>query len=136
MTHCVEHSQGGNKQVYAVVKRGGVNIGLHRLVYCEANNVTLEEIKGLVVRHKCDNRRCINPDHLEIGTHKDNTQDARKRGRLNTPRGDRCTWAKVPTELRAAIRGRVEAGEKPSAIAAELGISRSTVSYHIHGRKK
>lgn len=122
--------------MYAVVKRGGVNLGLHRLVYCEANNVTLEEIKGLVVRHKCDNRRCINPDHLEIGTHKDNAQDAHNMGRANTPRGDRCTWAKVTTELRAAIRSRVEAGEKPSAIATELGITSSTVSYHIHGRKK
>ena len=69
MTACVEHSQGGNKQVYAVVKRGGVNLGLHRLVYCEANNVTLEEIKGLVVRHKCDNRRCINPDQLSHTTY-------------------------------------------------------------------
>ena len=33
---------------------------------------------GLVVRHTCDNSSCINPDHLIIGTPKDNTQDAVK----------------------------------------------------------
>lgn len=39
--------------------------------------------KGLVVRHKCDIPSCVNPNHLEIGTQKDNMQDASKRGRLN-----------------------------------------------------
>jgi len=38
---------------------------------------------GLVVRHKCDVTSCVNPNHLEVGTQKDNMQDASKRGRLN-----------------------------------------------------
>lgn len=37
--------------------------------------------KGLVVRHKCDNPPCCNPDHLEIGTHRDNVHDRMRRGR-------------------------------------------------------
>lgn len=37
--------------------------------------------KGLIVRHKCDTALCCNPNHLEIGTHKDNTQDMLKRKR-------------------------------------------------------
>lgn len=53
----------------------------HRIVYCEANNLPLESIKGLVVRHKCDNPRCINPEHLELGTQAENIQDRVKRGR-------------------------------------------------------
>lgn len=38
---------------------------------------------GLYIRHKCDNPACVNPNHLEPGTQKQNMQDASKRGRLN-----------------------------------------------------
>lgn len=37
--------------------------------------------KGMLVCHTCDNPKCFNPDHLFIGTHKDNTQDMIKKGR-------------------------------------------------------
>ncbi len=37
--------------------------------------------KGMVVRHKCDTRSCVNPDHLELGTVADNNRDMIDRGR-------------------------------------------------------
>jgi len=51
---------------------------LHRYIYEQTYGKIPE---GLVVRHKCDVRNCINPDHLELGTNWDNTQDMIKRNR-------------------------------------------------------
>lgn len=47
--------------------------------------------KGLCVLHSCDNPSCINPDHLRIGTHKENSEDMVKRGRVYRP--DPKAWA-------------------------------------------
>jgi hypothetical protein len=38
--------------------------------------------ENLVVRHRCDNRLCVNPEHLLLGTQKENMADASSRGRL------------------------------------------------------
>ena len=51
---------------------------LHRFVYEECFGIIP---KGYLIRHKCDNRYCINPEHLEIGTHLDNSKDMYSRKR-------------------------------------------------------
>jgi hypothetical protein len=59
---------------------------------------------GLLVLHRCDNERCANPDHLFLGTNKDNTRDMMRKGRLNPPRGERAGNAKLTADQVRAIR--------------------------------
>lgn len=83
---CEDHGRDRSlaKEGYALVTRPGArsrSVLLHRLVYCRSNGLELADIAGKVVRHTCDNPRCINPAHLLIGTRADNNRDRADRGR-------------------------------------------------------
>ena len=84
---------------------------------------------GKLVCHSCDNPSCVNPDHLWIGTDRDNTLDAFAKGR----RVGYCR-KKLRRETAATIRERLESGEKPLALAAEYGVHNSTI-YNIRNGK-
>lgn len=60
--------------------KGNTNTKVHRLV-CELSNEML--IDGLIVRHTCDNSKCINPNHLVLGTMTDNMKDRQERQRTH-----------------------------------------------------
>lgn len=51
----------------------------HRVSYAEHHGLDISELQGHFILHSCDNRACINPEHLRIGTHLDNVQDVRDR---------------------------------------------------------
>lgn len=86
MTDCIDHGKHRSlsKEGYALVGIPGVSsrcTALHRLVMAGKLGITLAELKGVVVRHTCDNPRCINPEHLITGTSADNNKDRAMRGR-------------------------------------------------------
>ena len=89
--------------------------------------------EGLCVLHKCDVPSCCNPNHLYVGTQKDNIRDAIERGRFTYPVAPRGTkvWSNKLTEAQVLeIRELAEKGElKQRVIAKRYGISASTVNY-------
>ncbi len=87
---------------------------------------------GLFVLHRCDNPPCVRPDHLFLGTTKDNADDAQAKGRLGYQRHpDRYT--RLTADDVRAIRNARLAGEPAKSIAARFGISESHV-YNIANR--
>lgn len=67
---------------YGTIKRNGKLIDAHRLSYI----LQYGEIENskLYVCHKCDNTKCVNPNHLFLGTHSENMKDAYQKGKLYT----------------------------------------------------
>ena len=89
---------------------------------------------GMCVCHRCDNRSCVNPEHLFLGTKKENTQDAVKKGRM--PRGVKSCLAKLTEPEVAEIRKRYVPWVTTSVqLAKEYGVSRSTILRIIHNQR-
>lgn len=79
--------------------------------------------KGTVVRHTCDNRQCVNPDHLLLGTNDENMDDMAKRQRSGQ---SKLTWEQV-----RAIRAD---GRSQRKIAADYGIAQTSVGRILRGK--
>jgi hypothetical protein len=74
--------------IFNAKRLGLADVRVHRLAYKELFRHKLTEDQQL--RHKCDNPPCLNPRHLEPGTHTDNMQDMVSRGRHKTQRRSVC----------------------------------------------
>ena len=77
---------------------------VHRLVGWLRLN--LSSNPGLQVLHKCDNKRCFNPDHLFLGTQKDNLQDASQKGRMPNGQSHPGKYRRGATHPRAKVWGK------------------------------
>lgn len=113
MSDCIDHgrTKSLSPEGYAMVGKPGVRsrcVRLHRLVFAEKLGKSIDEIAGVVVRHTCDNPRCINPDHLIAGTFADNNRDRAERGRSakQVPSRQRLTAEQV-AEIKALYQPRV-----------------------------
>ena len=105
---------GGDGGRYPQIKIAGATIRVTRYIveHLLARPLADDE----VVRHWCDTPRCVNPAHLEIGTHVDNMADMRKRKRSAT--GERNGAARLTANDVRDIR----------AFAADCGIRRGDLS--------
>jgi len=81
-----------NPKNAACTSKKGKKMTIPRYIYEECFG---EIPEGMVVRHKCDNINCINPEHMELGTQLDNIQDMVERGR--STKGEKNPTSKITT---------------------------------------
>ena len=97
---------------------------------------------SLQVLHKCDNRRCVNPDHLFLGTQMDNMRDMVAKGRAavgealnHRPQiGALNHCAKLTENTVRNFKMRLKQGERRATVARELGITRANAWAIAHGK--
>lgn len=104
---------------YPTIKVYGRCTGAHRFSY-EVHKGRIPE--GAHVLHSCDNPRCINPDHLSIGTHAQNMREAFERGRQKV--GIEKQGA-MPVLINGQVFGSLHDAER------KLGVHRSTITKRI-----
>lgn len=135
MSKCITHSDYDSPRGYGRRMHKGKVVGSHRVVYCEANNVSIESIRGLEVRHTCDNPSCINPEHLLIGTHQDNQDDKVERNRQ--VKGADVHTATLTVEDVKYIRSVYKSHHKlygACALGRLYGVSNSTVNRIVNNK--
>jgi len=96
--------------------------GAHRVAY-ELSVGPIPDKKH--VCHKCDNRNCMNPDHLFLGTHQDNMDDKCRKQRQ--VRGHDVSHSKLVAPQVAEIRRRYAKGGVTQALGREFGVTQVTV---------
>ena len=125
---CWEWHSTVNSQGYGRININRKWIAAHRLSY-ELVNGPIED--GLIIRHRCHNRLCCNPNHLEKGTSKDNALDAIEAGRF--ARGSINGNSKLTDDLVRYIRRNPDR-LKGRDLADKLGLSPATISGVKNGR--
>lgn len=107
-------------------------ITAHRLMAHMSLGLDLADRLQLACHH-CDNKRCFNPDHLFIGTHKDNAADAAVKGIPKHKVGSQHSNSKLNERDVLQIRERKAAGEATKSIAAEFSVSTTVVNGIVRG---
>lgn len=119
-----------NPKGYGRTKHKDKNVLVHRMAYCEHHGLKIEDIDGIVIRHKCDNPACIEPTHLQPGTVADNNRDKILRGRAVNPpkvRGEAHSQARLSENQVREVKRLLALGLKSTKISEYLGVSRGCI---------
>jgi len=132
MSECWYWRGAQNKQGYG--ESGPPDNRAHRLAW----RLFRGEIPpGMSVLHKCDRPYCVNPDHLFLGTQKDNVQDMLQKGRCHSagPTGIKNGQSKLTDEQVLAMRNdRNQTGISYRLLAMRYGVSTMTAQRVCTGK--
>jgi predicted XRE-type DNA-binding protein len=133
---CWEWTASLSRLGYGMVRYNDKTKYTHRLSFIIHHNREIEDGKHIL--HSCDNRKCVNPNHLREGTHQENMGDKMERGRHNNgpPRlGEKHPNHKLTWEIVETIKRRFnEETITHKQLAEEYGVGRATVSDILKGR--
>ena len=124
-TGCWEWQGTVNHKGYGMTSYRGHHTTVHRAAAHAYLGMPLDS--PMHVLHRCDNRRCFNPDHLFLGTNLDNVRDRDQKGRRTAPRGEASHSAKLTADDVLAIRAALQAKVPHRKIAAQYGVCRKHV---------
>lgn len=119
-----------NNDGYGVVYWHNYPYRAHRISYWLYNG---EIPEGKVVCHRCNNKLCVNPDHLYAATPKKNTQDAVRDGLMVGKTGENSASAKLTRDQAVEVVKRRKQGERKIDIAKDYGISHWTFGDILKG---
>ena len=122
-TGCWEWNRGLFSQGYGMLSIKHQPTPAHRVAY----EVFVGEIpEGLEVCHHCDNRKCVNPKHLFIGTHKENMEDMVSKGR--SVKGELNASACLSNEKAKEVRELYRNGSSIVELARLFNVSWAVIS--------
>ena len=127
-TGCLEWIAGRNQQGYGGLEYHGKWWQAHRLAWSALKG---EIPAGLCVLHRCDNPRCVNVDHLFLGTHLDNVNDCISKGRRTVLIGEQRPSAKLSASEVKIIRARHHRFDRSNSmqkIANDYGLALTTIA--------
>jgi len=134
-TGCREWLGMVTKHGYGRVSWHGKKRLSHRVAF-HIHGVLVNLEGPLCVLHRCDNRLCCNPEHLFLGTKKDNTQDAMSKGRQILPhaKGEKSGNAKLTNAQAEEIRQLYKSGELSQIKIAKIyGVNQMSISKITRG---
>jgi hypothetical protein len=127
--NCTSHSPDSSGYPRAVIN--GKRLKLSRYMYEQKHGYIPE---GMVIRHKCDNPCCINPDHLESGSQADNMHDMIERERRKSTHGVNNPRTKLSYADVIDILTRYKKGERQVDIAEKYNVSKHCIFGIVHQR--